>query len=136
MNTRSLKTILSFPIASVVCLGASSLVAEILLVLNHGFGAGDMYAFLYWTSLFALALLLPAVAFAILLRHARTINRVWIGVLLGGLAGFGWTLLNIAMLGPWFGAWSFNVLYCWIVGGAVGILVVALLGQSREGALP
>ncbi len=66
----------------------------------------------------------------------RTRITNWISVLLGGLAGFGWTLFNLEMLGPWFGAWSFNVLYCWIVGGAIGILVVALLGQSREHALP
>ncbi len=131
VNTRTVKTLLAFPIASVVCFGASTLVAEILLALKHGFGAADMYAFLFWTSLFAVALLLPALAFALLLRSARTINRVWIGVLLGSLAGFGWTLLNFAMLGPWFGAWSFNVLYCWIVGGAMGILVVALFGQSQ-----
>jgi hypothetical protein len=127
----TVKTILLFPIASVACLGASYLVARIFLLLNHGFGAGDLSAFLYWTSLFAVVLLLPGLLFALLLRNARTFNRVWIGVLLGGLAGFGWTLLNRAMLGPWFGAWSFNVLYCWIVGGATGILIVALLGPRQ-----
>ena len=128
--------ILSVPVASVVCIGASYLVAKILLTLNNGFGAGDMSAFLYWTALFAVALLLPALSFALLSRNVRTINRIWIGVLSGGVAGFGWTLLNLAMLGPWFGAWGFNVLYCWIAGGAVGILAVALLGHSQRRALP
>lgn len=103
--------------------------AKFLIALNNGFGAGDLSAFLYWTAFFAFALLLPAFAFAWLMRSARTSNRVWIGVLLGGIAGFAWTLLNLAMLGPWFGAWSFNVFYCWIAGGAVGILSVALLGH-------
>ncbi len=127
--------LISFPVASVVCLGASYLVAKILLALQSGFGAGDLSAFLYWTVLFAVALLLPAVAFALLTRNARTINRVWIGVLVGGVSGFGWTLLNLGMLGPWFGAWSFNVLYCWIAGGAPGTLACALLGRSQS-ALP
>jgi hypothetical protein len=128
--------LISVPVASVVCVGASYLVAKIFLALQNGFGAGDLSTFLYWTVLFAIALLLPALAFAFLSRNARTINRVWIGVLLGGVAGFGWTLLNLAMLGPWFGAWSFNVLYCWIAGGAFGILAVALLGQSQRRVLP
>jgi len=136
MSTRTLRTILSFPGASIVCLGASYLVAKILLALNNGFGTGDVAAFLYWSGLFAVALLLPALVFALLSRNLRTINRIWIGALVGGLAGFGWTLANLKMLGPWFGAWSFNVLYCWIAGGAVGILVVAVFGQSRRRVLP
>lgn len=136
MNTRRLlKTILLFPFASSVCFVASYLFARVLLILNNGFGAGDMSAFLYWTGLFAASLLLPSMLFAILLRNARTINRVWLGILVGGLAGFGWTLLNLAFLGPWFGAWSFNVLYCWIVGGAFGILAVALTGRRQQRAL-
>jgi hypothetical protein len=95
-----------------------------------------MPAFLYWTWLFAGSLLLPSALFAILLRNARTINRVWLGILLGGLAGLGWTYLNLGFLGPWFGAWSFNVLYCWIVGGVFGILTVALIGRRQRLALP
>ena len=125
-----MKTILPFPLASIACLGATFIVAKILLALD-GFGSGDTIGFLYWTSLFAGALLLPELVFTILLRHASLVHRVWIGVLLGGLAGFGWTLFNLWTLGPWFGLWDFNVLYCWIAGGAAGILVVALLGNSR-----
>jgi hypothetical protein len=104
--------------------------------LNNDFGAGDMPAFLYWTALFAISLLLPAVLFGVLLRKAGTINRLWVGILLGGLAGLGWTYLNLGFLGPWFGAWSFNVLYCWIAGGVFGILTVALIGRTNKPALP
>lgn len=129
VRAHTVKTILPFPLASIACLGASFVVAKILLAVD-GFGSGDTIGFLYWTSLFAVALLLPALGFTLLLRHARMVHRVWFGVLLGGLAGFGWTLFNLWILGPWFGLWDFNVLYCWIVGGAAGILVVALLGHS------
>jgi hypothetical protein len=135
MNARVLRTVVSIPLASVVCIGASYFVARILLALNSGFGEGDLSVFLGWTRLFAIGLLVPALAFALVFRNARTVNRIWIAVLLGGAAGFGYTLLNRAMLGPWFGAWSFNVLYCWIAGGAFGILAVAILGYSRR-ALP
>ena len=129
------KTILAIAAASVVCFVASYLVAKILLILNNGFGAGDMTAFLYWTSYFVGLLLVPSLLFSIVFRNTRTINRVWIGVLTGGLAGFSWTLLNLWLLGPWFGAWSFNVVYCWVLGGAFGILVLALLGHQPR-ALP
>jgi len=133
---RVLKMVATLLLGSVVCFAASYLVARLLLRLNNGFGAGDMSAFLYWTVLFSAALLLPAIAFAILLRNVRTINRVWVGVLLGGLSGFGWTFLNLGLLGPWFGAWSFNVLYCWIAGGAFSILAVSLVGRWKKRALP
>ena len=132
MNARHIRMLIYAPVASIVCIGASYLVARILLSLQNGFGSGDLWAFLYWTVLFSIGLLLPALAFAFLARNLRTINRVWIGTLLGGVTGFGWTLLNLMMLGPWFGAWSFNVLYCWIAGGALGILSVAVLGHSRR----
>lgn len=133
MNTKGLlKSVLIFPFASAVCFVGSYLVARILLMLNNGFGAGDLSAFIPWTVLFAVCLVVPAILFAILLRNVRTINRVWLGILLGGLAGFGWTLMNLWFLGPWFGAWSFNVLYCWIGGGVLGLLAVALTGQRQE----
>lgn len=122
--------ILSGPVASVACVGASYLIAKLLIALNNDFGAGDLSAFLFWTAQFAVALVLPAIIFALLTRNARMINRIWISVLLGGASGFGWTLLNRVMLGPWFGAWSFNVLYCWVGGGALGILAVALLNST------
>ncbi|HEY8186332.1 MAG TPA: hypothetical protein VIF64_09700 [Pyrinomonadaceae bacterium] len=133
MNTNRLLTrVIAFALASAICFVVSYLAARILLVLNNGFGAGDLTAFVLWTIFFAMSLLLPAALFAILLRNVRTINRVWIGILFGGLAGFGWTALNLWFLGPWFGAWSFNVLFCWIAGGTFGMLGVALSGPSAR----
>jgi hypothetical protein len=97
--------------------------------LNHGFGTGDLNAFAYWTLLFAIFLILPADLFTVSLRNLRTINRVGIGILFGGLLGFGWTVLNRWFLGPWFGAWSFNVLYCWLAGGALSMCAAALIDR-------
>jgi hypothetical protein len=132
MNARTIRLLISIPIAAVVCAGVSYLVARILLASRNGFGSSDLPAFMYWTVMFAVLLSVLALAFAYLMRNFRTINRVWIAVLIGGVAGFGWTLLNLVMLGPWFGAWSFNVLYCWIAGGAFGFLAVAIFGASRR----
>ena len=133
LNTsRIMKAILAIVFASIVCFVASYLVAKTLLVLNNGFGSGDMTAFLYWTSYFAGSFILPSLLFAIVLRKARTLNRVWISILIGGLAGFGWTLMNLWFLGPWFGAWSFNVLYCWVLGGAFGMLSLSMLGHRTS----
>ena len=133
MNTRrAIAIILVFTIATAVCFVTSYVVAKILLILNNDFGAGDMSAFLYWTACFAVALLFPAVLFAFLTANTRTIHRLSFSVLFGGLAGFGWTLLNRWFLGPWFGAWSFNVFYCWVLGGVFGILTVAFLARPQQ----
>lgn len=126
---------LPFLLGSAVCFLASYFSARILLIRNSGFGAGDLSAFVFWSILFSIFLLLPAVLYSLLQGPARTVSGVWLGVLLGGFVGLGWTLLNRWFLGPWFGAWSFNVLYCWIAGGASGLLTVGLLGR-RQSPLP
>ena len=131
----TLRVVLSIPLTSLICLVTSNLVSWFFLRQKDGFGLNELLVFLDWTRLFAIALLLPAVAFTFLMFNARLINRIWVGVLLGGAAGFGWMLLSRAMLGPWIGAWTFNFLSCWIAGGATGILAAALLGYSRR-ALP
>jgi hypothetical protein len=137
VNTkRLLTTIVALAVASAICFAGSYLTARILLVLNNGFGTGDLTAFVPWTFFFAISLLMPAALFAIVVRNLRTINRVWIGILFGSIVGVGWTVLNLGFLGPWFGAWSFNVLYCWIAGGAFGMLGVALIGSADHRRLP
>lgn len=128
---RALKFILSLLVSSFSCFVGSYLVARLLVHSRNGFGAGDLHAFVIFTAAFAVLLLLPAGIFAMVVRNARLVNRVGLAIFLGAFAGFGWTLLNRWYLGPWFGAWSFPVLYCWIIGGAVGMLTVAMVGLAK-----
>lgn len=41
-------------------------------------------------------------------------------IFVGAFTGFIWTILVALLLGPWFGAFSVPVLYCWVGGGVVG----------------
>ena len=112
------------------CLVASYLMARFLVASNGGFGAGDISPFIYTTLYFAVVLLLPSLLLMLFLRNLHIVNRIWISMLTGALLGFLWTVFNRWMLGPWFGAWSFAVLYCWIVGGAVGMLPVTICSKT------
>jgi uncharacterized BrkB/YihY/UPF0761 family membrane protein len=126
-----LTRVLIFPLAALLCFLGSYLVALLCIGLNNGFGSGDMPAFLYWTVPFSLAVLLLTVPIALLIRKLDRFTRLSIAIVAGAIAGFCWTLLNYGFLGPWFGAWSFPVVDCWIAGGVIGIITVALPGKSR-----
>jgi hypothetical protein len=129
---RALTLTVALLIGSIGCFLVSSVVAKAFLRLQDNFGAGDLRAFSIFSVVFALVLLLPAGLFAVVLRRVRLINRLWLAILLGALAGFCWTVLNRWYLGPWFGAWSFPVLYCWVAGGVFGLLAVAVLSREKN----
>jgi hypothetical protein len=100
--------------------------ARTLVAANGGFGAGDISAFVYSTVPFAAALLLMSLVILVLPKR-HPIFRVAVALIIGALSGFIWTVFNRWMLGPWFGAWSFPVLYCWMVGGAFGLVGAAVI---------
>jgi hypothetical protein len=94
--------------------------------MNGGFGAGDISAFIYYTIPFAIALSLLSLVF-VMFPKRYPINRVLLALMIGAMSGFLWTVYNRWMLGLWFGAWSFPVLYCWMVGGAFGLVSAAII---------
>ena len=126
-----LTRVLLFPLAGLLCFLGSYLVALLCIGLNNGFGASDIPVFLYWTFAFSLAVLFLTVPIALLIRRLGRFTRLSIAIVAGAIAGYCWTLLNYGFLGPWFGAWSFPVVDCWIAGGVIGIITVALPGESR-----
>jgi hypothetical protein len=97
--------------------------------LNGGFGKGDISAFFVSTIPFGIVLLLFSLVALPFFSRLPLGFRITVGLIAGILSGFLWTILNRWMLGPWFGAWSFPVLYCWIIGGVVGF-VSAILVQA------
>jgi len=127
-----LTRILIFPLAALLCFVSSYLVALLCIRLNNGFGTGDIPVFLGWTFAFSLAVLLLTIPIALLIRKLGRFTRLSIAVVAGAIAGFCWTLLNYGFLGPWFGAWSFSVVDCWIAGGVIGIITVALPGKGSH----
>ena len=114
------------------CLLGSYATARVLVGLNGGFGAGDISPFVYSTVPFAVVLLLLSFLFVVFFRKLHPLNRVWLTLVVGTAAGFLWTVFNRWMLGPWFGAWSFAVLYCWMVGGALGMVGVSMLSKKSS----
>ena len=117
-----LRVLLAISIVPAGCVIGSYVMARVMVALNGGFGAGDLPVFFYSTLPFAVVLLLPALVALVFRHRVHPFIRVALALVVGVASGFIWTVFNRWMLGPWFGAWSFPVLYCWVFGGALGIV--------------
>ena len=115
---------LVFLLSSSVCFFASGLTAATMIAINHGFGAGDMWSFLFWSLPFAALIGVLNLFLTRLYCRLLFLIRYPVAILLGAIAGALWTYLVALFLGAWFGAFSFPVLPCWI-GGASGAMVMA-----------
>ncbi len=101
------------------------------LASNEWFGAGDWTSYAVFSTPFVLL-----VAAAIGVMRSQINSRVLaslVGIMLGGLVGYGWTIVVWSFLGPWFGAFSFPVGLFWIAGGAVTGLGSGLLPGKTVG---
>lgn len=108
------------------CFLTSAATAIAHIGLNKGFGRGDFGPYLFWTTVFSLLLAaLPGRARRVMEGRFRYV----MAITGGGLAGLLWTIVVAYLLGPWFGAFSFPVLFCWVAGGVAG-LVLALPKES------
>ena len=111
-----MKLLVTLLVVPAACLVGSYAMARALVAANGGFGGGDVSTLVYSTVPFAAVLLL--VSFVLLVLPKRhLILRLALALIIGATSGFIWTVYNRWMLGPWFGAWSFPVVYCWMVGG-------------------
>lgn len=131
-----MKTLIVLLLAAAAFHVGAVLMAVAFLVGNRGFGAGDLGALCFWT------LVMTGPVLALGAGHARGAPPGrWLaahGVVLAGVGiGFLATLGVRAMLGPWFGAFSFPVLYCWVVGAvaACGVLTAGFRCRAA-GAAP
>jgi hypothetical protein len=107
--------------------------------MNDGFGRGDVSAFFVSSIPFGIVLLILSLVVLPFMSNLPATVRMAVGLVIGILSGFLWTLFNRWMLGPWFGAWSFPVLYCWVVGGVVGFVgaivvqkAILMIGATEE----
>jgi hypothetical protein len=119
-------------LAAPFCIGASSFgvplsAAFALLWSNDWFGSGDIWAFGFWNVIFTGLLSAGGLVLTKYLYLLPPLVRVLVAALTGSAIGFLWTLVVYVMLGPWFGAFSFPVLYCWVIGGAVALSLTQLV---------
>lgn len=122
----------AFLLPAAVCGAVSTLTAAATVVLNRGFGTGDLLPFLLWTLLFAAVIgfikekltdLLPR--FSVPLKYA-------VAAIIGMAGGVLWTYIVAFFLGVWFGAFSFPVLPYWMAGGASGMITGTVNDKSRR----
>jgi hypothetical protein len=99
--------------------GAAQAFAAFWVARNGGFGQGDLAGYGYWNVLFAIYLYAIATASRARLPVDRVGARLLAWVLIGSVAGFLWTWIVAAVLGPWIGAFSFPILYIWTAAGAL-----------------
>lgn len=116
-----------FVIASIASYAVAFAVAIGLLALQDWFGSGDLQALAFWTAPLAVGIGLLALPVS---RLRRTIG-VPLAVVGGPALGFAFTFMVAVFLGPWFGAFSFPPLYCWMAAALTGLLVAALAPGSR-----
>jgi hypothetical protein len=115
-------TFLISAIAGVVSVVLSFLAAIVFLAANSWFGAGDLRSFAYWSIMFAVvSFCIAAVVRVALLRRGAAL-RYFLAAFCGLATGFAFTWVVAFLLGPWFGAFSFPVLYCWMLGGLGSML--------------
>jgi hypothetical protein len=122
----------SYWLPGVVAVFGAIAAALMYLASNAWFGAGDLSALIIWSVPLGviLALVLGALA-----RRLVATGAVWPYVALiptGAVAGYLWTLVVAAVLGPWIGAFSFPVLFCWIAGGVSAGITAAWLLRPRS----
>ncbi len=100
---------------------AGMLAAVLNVAARRGYGAGDLQAFATW--LVPLALIVPraAAGFAEWSAPWPAVPRLIVATGIGALLGAVWSFAIAAALGPWFGAFSFQVAYCFMVAGVAGM---------------
>ena len=119
-----------FCLATFVCAGSSFLAQQIYVASRHGFGAGDVWAFLLW--LMPLSVITGGVAVALGGSTLRPVLRHTLSVIFSLVGGFLFTWGVAMFLGPWFQAFSFPVLYFWMLGPLLGLLLGNLYVSYRS----
>lgn len=98
---------------------------------NDWFGAGDLPAMLVWSTPLGLLEALLVGRAARRLQTASGWLRYAALTLLGGIVGVLWSIVAALLLGPWIGAFSFPILFCWVAGGALGGVAAAVAVNTR-----
>ena len=121
-----------FLASSSVCMFSSLVLQQLYVALRKGFGAGDVYAFLIWGTPFSLLLGVLALVFVCVTQRIVVFLRIIFALFLGAACGIAWTIVVLFLLGQWFMAFSFPVIYFWMVGGIAGMLFASIYAARRN----
>ena len=119
--------------AAISAVVASFLWALGFLVGNDWFGVSDLLSFGFLTFPFGILSYLGSGVFVRATRRLPRRLQLALSFVGGVTLGLCFTLAVSNLLGPYFGAFSFPVLLCWMFGGGVGLLVGAGLIRWQAG---
>src|ERR1700757_5138297 len=88
----------------------------IVLIRQDFFGAGDIYAFFFWTLPLVIGLSISGQTILNLYKTKLFIFRLLLILLTAALISFGWIYFVYLILGPWINSFSFPIFYLWIIG--------------------
>lgn len=112
---------------------AAVLFAFLYVAVNHGFGASDIRGFAFWSAPFAVLLAVVALLSRGWLQQAPRPLCFILSAILGLSYGFVWTVAVALGMGPWVGAFSFPILYLWMLGGMSAMLIwAAFVGRVKS----
>lgn len=112
------------------CVVGTLLVSALAVLFNDGFGARDLWVFSFWSFPFALTVGGLGVVLTKQFGLVHLSYRCTMFVLCGTVIGILWTIVVTLLMGAWFMAFSFPVLFCWIAGGISGTIVVVNSGAT------
>jgi len=127
-----MKKRIAIPLLEAVFLTVSLVVAVGFLASRSWFGAGDLASFTFWSVILSLLIIPIAFLLGRLLTRLGSVLRIFLAVISGALLGYLATMLVWMMLGPWFGAFSFPVFYCWLAGAIMACVTATLIAQKNE----
>ena len=126
------KTGIQFLLVAVICFVTSHIAAIFYLSTHNWFGSGDLVAFRFWLTPFCGLIGVSNLSFIFLTERRSLLLRVPLGIVIGALLGFIWTFFVATVLGPWFNAFSFPVLYFWMIGGALSLPIPPIWGRPER----
>ncbi|MBK8981556.1 MAG: hypothetical protein IPM38_04345 [Ignavibacteria bacterium] len=94
----------------------------IVLYLQDWFGKGDTYAFILWTVPLAAGLSVSGQTILNIFRTHPFLLKLFFIILTAGICSFIWVYCLAFIFGPWIGAYSFPILYLWIIGSILQLL--------------
>jgi hypothetical protein len=119
--------------AGIVSIALSSLTGIAFLAVNSWFGAADLEVFVDWSIFFALITACIAALVRLLLSSQNVGLRYTVASAIGLTSGYAFTSMVAWQLGSWFAAFSFPVIFCWMLSG-LGSMLFTVSVASRHAA--
>ena len=127
---------MAIPILEAVFLAVSLVASVGFLASRNWFGAGDLRSFTFWSVILSLPIIPVAFLLGRVFVRLGSVMGTFLAALSGALLGYLATMLVWVILGPWFGAFSFPVFYCWLAGAITVCVTATLLAKNNRPIQP